>query len=415
MKKLNLFKSEYSKYFLILFSSTVFAQLINILASPILTRLYSPEQYGEYGLFLSLYTILIVISTLRLEFAISIAKKVEEIKTIKKIVLISSLLLAIILLISYITFSSYLVIDITFFTYVSLILVVIIGSQVQVGHYILNRDKNFSLLSKQKYFKALIMSLLGILLGIIGLDNYGLIIANVVAVIILYIILKKSNNVRSIKNSESMNLRKVFKKYRDFPVYNMPSALFDIISIQAPIILFNIFYDKSSVGYYSLTMRTVLLPVNLISSSLSQVFLSKISENYRNKKPFHHITRKLLIILSIIGLIPTVLLYFFSEPLFIFVFGSEWGKAGEFASILSIAVYFRFIASPISNIFLITKSLKQLAILQSFRMISTLTILTYLSNNFEIEKTILYFSIHEMIYYSIYIINIYYVSYKKGR
>ena len=45
------------KNLLCLISSTTIAQIISVIVSPILTRLYSPEIFGEYSLYLSIYSI----------------------------------------------------------------------------------------------------------------------------------------------------------------------------------------------------------------------------------------------------------------------------------------------------------------------------------------------------------------------
>ena len=61
-----------------LFSANVFAQILGILIYPLLTRLYTPEDFGLLNLFGSIAGILIILSTLEWYNAIVLPKKDED-------------------------------------------------------------------------------------------------------------------------------------------------------------------------------------------------------------------------------------------------------------------------------------------------------------------------------------------------
>ena len=75
-------KSALLKRALVLINGSIIAQAIPILISPILTRLYSPEDFGKYGVFLAIIGILNPIITLRYELAIMLKVKEKELKYI---------------------------------------------------------------------------------------------------------------------------------------------------------------------------------------------------------------------------------------------------------------------------------------------------------------------------------------------
>ena len=87
-------------------SGTVISQIIAILVSPILTRIYSPDDYGVFGVYASIVGIVGVIITLKFEAAILLPKdngKAIRLKNLtQRIVLIGSLLSLIILVIFFI-------------------------------------------------------------------------------------------------------------------------------------------------------------------------------------------------------------------------------------------------------------------------------------------------------------------------
>ena len=78
MIKFNTKVSDFKKSLLTLMSGTIIAQLIPIAISPVLTRLYTPEDFGGFALFISIASIITVISSARYDQAIVLPKKDEE-------------------------------------------------------------------------------------------------------------------------------------------------------------------------------------------------------------------------------------------------------------------------------------------------------------------------------------------------
>ena len=71
-------KSEFSSNVLTLMTGTTIAQAIPIAISPILTRIYTPEDFGMFALYMSMATIISVIATGRYELAIILPEKDED-------------------------------------------------------------------------------------------------------------------------------------------------------------------------------------------------------------------------------------------------------------------------------------------------------------------------------------------------
>ena len=71
-------KSEFSRNVLTLMTGTTIAQAIPIAISPILTRIYTPEDFGILALFVAISTIFGSIANGRYELAIMLPKKDED-------------------------------------------------------------------------------------------------------------------------------------------------------------------------------------------------------------------------------------------------------------------------------------------------------------------------------------------------
>lgn len=70
--------SNFVKDVSILASGTIFAQILAILAAPIITRLYGPDIYGTMSLFVSITSIVSMISCLCYEYSIVLAENDKE-------------------------------------------------------------------------------------------------------------------------------------------------------------------------------------------------------------------------------------------------------------------------------------------------------------------------------------------------
>ena len=71
-------RSEFEKNVVKLISGTAVAQIISVLISPILTRLYTPEEFGIFTIIVSIYAMLALITGGRYEVAILLPKKKSD-------------------------------------------------------------------------------------------------------------------------------------------------------------------------------------------------------------------------------------------------------------------------------------------------------------------------------------------------
>ena len=74
---LHVSKSEYIRHIITIVTGTMFAQLLPLLITPLLTRLYSPESFGLFANFIAITAIISSIVSLRLEMAILLPKSTK--------------------------------------------------------------------------------------------------------------------------------------------------------------------------------------------------------------------------------------------------------------------------------------------------------------------------------------------------
>lgn len=350
------------KQLITLLGGTALAQLIPILISPILTRLYSPDQFGIFALFSSIVLTAIIVTTLRMEMAIILPKKHYEANNIVKIILYSSIIVISLFTLIYISFEKQLatfeaIVSLYEYLYFIPIAIFLFGMS-QAYYYLANRYGFFKAMSIFKVIRSSSTASLQVLFGILNLGTFGLIIGFVISLFLslLYFIkvlrVKYNNFYNNFTLAQSKNH---IKRYKDFPLILMPSSLFEAMSVHMPIFLLASLYNPYIAGLYALTQRIIQLPISVISTSVSDVLRKKVANEYQstgNSRSTIILTIKRL---SIVALLFTSLLYSSSEIIFSIVFGEEWALAGKYVEIMSLMIFMRIVANPLGIMFVIAE------------------------------------------------------------
>jgi len=117
-----------------------------------------------------------------------------------------------------------------------------------------------------------------------------------------------------------------------------------------PILFITKYYTPAAVGYYALSIKLVAAPLTILSKSIKDVLLRKVSELVNaGRYPLNYIL-KLTFILTIIISVPFLVITFFGKDLVPFVFGKQWEQAGIFVGILMPSLSLKFIVSPLISV-----------------------------------------------------------------
>ena len=350
-------KSEFNRNILTLMTGTTIAQAIPIAISPILTRIYTPEDFGIFAIFLAITLIIGSIANGRYELAIMIPKKDEDAINIFALGFIIASSISFVLLVLVLIFKKYFSFllgneEIGVWLYFVPISVFFIGI-FNLLNYFNNRKKNYKDISNANILKSIVAAIMQLSIGLIQQGATGLISGQIISQFfantkLLKNIIKDKILISKITKKKIIALA---KRYKNFPKYSMPSGLLNITSLQVPVLLLGTFFNTAIVGFYSLSYRFISLPMSIIGSSIGQVFFQKSSELKNDKKALKKITLQTYKKLFKIGVIPFAIITVFGDYIFAFVFGKDWIVAGEYAQLLAIWILFSFIHSPISSLF----------------------------------------------------------------
>lgn len=340
---------------------TIFAQILGTLASPIVSRLFAPKDFGLAANFTSIVIILSVIASLRYESTIMLPKTKEEAANQFGLTFFIQLFFSL-LLIPIIWLTKGLIIDwlkvpelLPFLWLIPP--TVFISGLFHTFNFWNARYRQYLRLSIATIIRTVIEFAGKISAGLAGFASGGVMIsANVISQTIcsamLGVQIFKDDRKLFFENIRFSKMVEGAKRYKKFPLYNTWGTLLNQLSQQMPTFLLTSFFSTTVTGQYNMGYKILRLPMALIGTSINQVFNERASKA-RHDGNLSEIVRETSHRLIILGLFPMLLLTITGREVFMFVFGERWADAGIYSQILSIWTFFVLISSPMSSLFAI--------------------------------------------------------------
>ncbi|WP_155302399.1 oligosaccharide flippase family protein [Desulfosarcina widdelii] len=353
-------QSNFAGNVLKIITGSAFAQILALITTPIIARLFTPDAFGLAALFVSISGMISVVACLRYELSIMLPKSDEEAVNLLGV---SFFFVTIVTLISAfaIFFAEGLFVD--FFKSQEfrklgwlIPLSVFLSGITLALNYWNTRTAHFGRLSIAKVLSSVVAQLSKIGFGFAGYINGIMLIYSVILGQIISIFFLGSNiwrhDLKLFKNSIRLKkMLKGLKRYKKFPIYNSFSAFLNTSSQQLPVMLLAFYFSPKVLGFYSLGKSVLSMPIGLIGEAVSQVFFQKASELNHLTGDLALLVEDVLTRLISIGIFPFALLAIIGEDVFKIIFGTIWSEAGLYMQILSFWIFFQFITSPISTLF----------------------------------------------------------------
>ena len=348
---------ETSSYFNKLVSSSFLRNVITLSAGMglasfisfcflfILTRLFTPEEFGKWDVFMRIIQLVAILFTLRLEMTIVLPKDQKEATKVSLLSLVILSLLSFLSLIIFFLFHDYFnsLIGNPFDSW-WLILIPLGGFFLGFYNILLNwnsRFENYKKISKSNVIHSFVSSPLSAALYFLG--ALGLILGQIFArVIAVYFLIHNFfSEIKKIKFSEFLNSSKnLIKKYKSFPLFEIPQSLLQRFSNDI-IFYFTAFaFGGATVGILSVSEKILAKPLNIISESFKVAFYQRLTIE-KNKTTFF---LKSVLGMFFFGVLAVCLIYFIPVDAFKFLLGdNDWVKVGLYIKIISPLVLSRFV------------------------------------------------------------------------
>jgi|GEM_PF-1677138 lipopolysaccharide exporter len=328
-------RSQFSHQFLALFSGTVLAQVFNLASYPLLTRLYSPADFGLFGTFIAASAIPGAIACGRFELAITTAPDEGKRATL------------------WLCFSVALIMSIFSTSLVALwwwhaslpslgwlapmfFLAVLLTGVTNASTMFLMRHENFRFASVGVVVRTATTVLLQLGLALLWRSPLGLIVGfclglTAQALMGLFISGRTYGIGRPIKD----DMRAMFRRFRTQVSVDLPGTLLAALSFNLIPFFMQYLYGIKAVGHFSVGQRIAVLPLQLFNDSLSQVFFQRAARAFEERGEFWQEYRFTLLWSGLISLAMLAGMLFLARPVLTIYLGEGWDLAATILIIMA--------------------------------------------------------------------------------
>jgi O-antigen/teichoic acid export membrane protein len=354
----------------VLMIGTVAGQAIPVLISPLISRMYTPADFGVYSLFTSLGLLIGVVSAGRYEMAIMLPRRDDEALSLVRLCVRLLPLVSIGFAVPLVLFHRPIAALVKNEAAAGWL-----GWTAAAGFSIglfqtvtlwLNRKNRYRDMTLSKIMQAGIAAACMLGIGALAAGPAGLVLGFLFSQMLPALWFGREVLRRTLagdSGAPGCGLREVAVRYRDFPAVNALHAFTDQLQASGIVFLISALFNITVCGYYGFTMRVLRTPLLFIGRAVSQVFYQKAAETFNAGRDLHGMVKRAMIRLALVGAPIFGLIYLTAPFVFGVVFGEKWRPAGEYARILAPWLFFNFISSSLSQLpLLVNEQRKNLVI-----------------------------------------------------
>lgn len=368
-------RNQFVKGVALVAGGTALGQLLAIAVSPILTRLYAPEDFGISASYASILAILLSVSSLRYEMAIPLPEHDDDAADLVRLgsvlTVISSLALATVTLLGRGTVLQ----AIPFLQpYWWVLPLGLCGAGLyQVLTYWAIRGKAYSVLAQTRISQSAGQIVTQVAFGLFSSGPLGLLLGHIVGqssgsgTVIAKLWRTTAFSQRGVDFQRVMSAA---KRYSRFPKYQVVASLLNTAGVQVPTLLLTTLYGPVAAGFFALSERIIGMPLTVVSNSAAQVFFGQASDLMKSspEKLPSLMVRTIYRMATLAG-VPLIGLAVISPWLFGKVFGGEWVIAGQYVQLLLPALIGKTLMTPVTHIFVILERQDLSLVFNSVRLI----------------------------------------------
>ena len=300
-----------------------------VAAAPLLSRIYTPSEFGILGVYAATLYFVASIAALRFDVAIPIAKTNQDAEGLRSLAFIvvtltaaaSGLLVAALYSTIPVQFARLLIWGLP-------LGVLALGTYNVAMNWRL-RTKEHATIARTRVLQAISGAAVQLGFGYYGFGAAGLVGGQIIGVSAGMTKLKSFSIRGLIHHARKHNLITLAKQYRNFAKFDAPAAMLAIANTHAPTIVIAIVASPAAAGFYALVQRVLVTPIGMVSNALQSSLFSHV-KNLKETDTQRYV-EALLALLAI--LCPMLCLAaLLANHLFDLVFGPQWKAAGPVAA-----------------------------------------------------------------------------------
>ncbi|WP_325892100.1 oligosaccharide flippase family protein [Grimontia sp. NTOU-MAR1] len=383
---------------LTLATGSITASIVMAVSMPILSRFFSPGEFGVFSVYLSLVGLISLFASANIESALMLTSRKVERAIILKICIIITIASAMITALSILIFNNQAK---SYFGTDSIIpvLLVIPGVIAFCGHKFVtinaNSNKEYGYVSKATFYRSVLIVICQLAIGFALSGTYGLILGSILSYVlyILYFCFKSDfkSDFYSSKIT-SKRVKHILQKYRRTYMHLFPQSLLNYTSQQLPYLIFPLYYSTSVIGGLFIAQRLLKMPAGILTMALRNVFYPYFRE--QNSEGIYHTYIKLTFGLFLVGLPICITLYYYISDLVVLILGDGWRDAAQYSKYMIFWVFMSVVNVATTPALTIISENRLLLKFETIDFAIKTAILLYcLTSNMTAMYTIMYYSL----------------------
>jgi O-antigen/teichoic acid export membrane protein len=345
--------ASFTRNVLTLLSGTAIAQLIPLLATPVLTRIYTPEQFGALAILLAVANPLSLLVCGRYDLTVVLPRDDERANVLARLALLLAMVVSLLLgglLWSFREPLSGLMGGEVALTPVLLapLLFLLMGFFQPLNNWLI-RKQAFRAMSVNKMVQTTGITLVSLGLGWWAFEH-GLMVGYVAgwALYVAFGAMQVRWKGFRFRPLQFAAMREAAMAYRSFPLYNALPAVMNTATLSIPVFLLTRVFDEQVTGQFNLCRQTIFLPVTFFATSFMQVYMQRASSTVAAGGAVLPSLRRSVQLLGGLALALVLVLLTAGPFLFGLVFGAQWTEAGTYARILALPIALQFVVVPLT-------------------------------------------------------------------
>jgi len=326
-------------------SGTMLGQAISIVTLPIFTRLYGATVIGYWTLFTSVAVIVNAFSDLGLSNAIMMDDEGEQSEKLFSVITTISFIISLIVGVGYFVIKS-----VTpdpsglhpLFYSIVLFVLIFTQQQVNICYNWLNKKKQYNILMKNPIINNISVAVIAIPLGLMGFTKYGYYIGLVLGQVVTLFHMRRYLP-RIFFDFEFRDHFDVIRSHLTYVKFQMPTYLVAQVKNQAPVFFIRSFFGVEILGYYSVCMRVLNIPVNLLASSIGKVYYQTAAEMKKKGQEVGDFTFRNMKRAMYVAIAPMVVIMSFGDIVCTLFLGNDYVITGNLSRIIVFMTFFQFL------------------------------------------------------------------------
>ena len=345
--------ASFTRNVLTLLSGTAIAQLIPLLATPVLTRIYTPEQFGALAILLAVANPLSLLVCGRYDLTVVLPRDDERANVLARLALLLAMVVSLLLgglLWSFREPLSGLMGGEVALPPVLLapLLFLLMGFFQPLNNWLI-RKQAFRAMSVNKMVQTTGITLVSLGLGWWAFEH-GLMVGYVAgwALYVAFGAMQVRWKGFRFRPLQFAAMREAAMAYRSFPLYNALPAVMNTATLSIPVFLLTRVFDEQVTGQFNLCRQTIFLPVTFFATSFMQVYMQRASSTVAAGGAVLPSLLRSVQLLGGLALALVLVLLTAGPFLFGLVFGAQWTEAGTYARILALPIALQFVVVPLT-------------------------------------------------------------------